>query len=706
MQNPSYSGIPQPPPIPGQAAADAASGPPRPIPAEPGLGQRIPSSMELDEDGGYRSASSSGLSSAAKMQLGLFATLLLVPVVAMMAGSGERELYFLSGLPNPYTIEIVAETTDDDGQTTPDASFEPIELELIAGQPVVMKLASGRYRMGTTDGTQLDASLPRTFEVSGWDRANRVINPDGAATLLQFEAPYARRWEDFDEDDVFKATFQPLAMDHRYENVENMFEPLPQEIRGSRRGKVEWQESLYNIRLSRWVWPDQFVAFLASEIDRDTAFVYARRQCWGDPHSEATRLLLTSLPADERVKILRERLDVQPVDAVWHEWYQDAVAARPIALGDASDDDNATDEADAGSSIAPLAFETIDLVDEYDARLAADPGNADLIALRARLHPDAEARLAGLTDAIAADPSCVLAHRELARLSLSLMQVPAAGRRLGDAYDAVRLREQAGDPIGPAERAMLDAIQQQVYEMSGRSDLVMKLVARQRPSEMPDLALARDAVALCQYRGAKTATGLFTRARISIYPDSVRHARREVARLSGDTETYIEALGSPHHSRSPDSRFVRLTRGQQLEAAVLLRGRQPNWIIEVTREIDQAAEATEWAIVRLTLAGESGQDRIVAHADEQLVRRLQAGSPTHRRLAELFAQDPPDWDALAALPLQVDEKRIFLTYAGQRWPSLRRQAYDLARSLNRSPSFPHRLIDSITRGRRLASTRR
>ena len=333
------------------------------------------------------------------------------------SAAGSREVFVVSGLNGPSTVEI-------DGDPVP----------LLPGLSVPVELAEGTHTVTLIlpDGRRIDRG---TFEVEGsffgrvFDGETRVLNPDAVALLWDAPVTYGIASAAEPERLLTPALYQTA------DGIDYAFEEPPAEITldAKKKGAVKRELSLADLPA------EEAALTLMRQVGPDAAGAWALERLALEPGEAALAGWVNALvePAEVQAR-LSPLLAERPVRVNLHRVAQDAEAQR-----------------DGEAAVA----------ERYAGLLAEDPSDPDLLYLAARLDPDLARSEERLRRAVAQRPghpwaSLALTHLEMARgeLDAAAGHAEAAaevgGLDLLDAVDWMRGRFdrlRAELPMDPAD---------------------------------------------------------------------------------------------------------------------------------------------------------------------------------------------------------------------------------------------------------------
>jgi tetratricopeptide (TPR) repeat protein len=490
-------------------------------------------------------------------------------------------------------------------------------------------------------------------ETPFWSRPFRdrtiVINPDRAALIHWTKASYSPR-DSQSEPPPDQVVQHGGELVHQFTGIHYAFEPFPAELKTSNKGSI-YKTGLSLVDAGA---PFSVLSSLNAMMmsgDEANALTIVQRHATLEPEQFVyVRLLSSLMDTEEFLAFVRPGLDARPLRVEWHRAYQEAVET-------------------SGAQT--------DLAAEYDARLAADPADANLIYLAGRARQDPEEAETYFRRAADATPPSPWA---LSALNYDLM----SEGRFEEALDFGR-RAAALDPANLGFQSLLyDALLANgLYPEAIEQARTLRLLMTGRQDrtwvnlELIPQVLSGDEAAV---------NGLLARTTdwvSSLGGDAAdqAHMRRG---LEGDV-AYIQ--GRPDEALEKwkdldDYRFeVAVTSGQFAAALALLQENEEN--------LDSSDH-----LLAYLLAQRAGDDAAVRHR-ERAAESLAQGNADQRRFAAAL-RDPASADlpALMKVPLKDSDKLLALTALGVASPLARPTLYPLARKLDYRPDFPHLFIRS------------
>jgi hypothetical protein len=346
---------------------------------------------------------------------------------------------------------------------------------------------------------------------------------------------------------------------------------------------------------------------------------------------------------------LKPGLERRPVEMNWHRTFQNLLEVR-----------------ERESEVT--AF--------YDAALAKEPDNGDLIYLRSRIELDPEQSLSLIERARKAAPNSPWPWYSLGYRAMCRGDWP-------EALEAISKAKELGfdlEMLRPTfSWLQLGAGEGEAVVATARAQL------QQDPTDIAALAILLDAlVGLQQPDAARQELEAWTARNSSAggNPSAMAHVFRvSLYYQVGD----FESLGA---SVEP---FMVPTL-QSLRTAYWLATGQPDKLANASAILKEP-----WDVLSLAVAFQSvGNDAEAATWRQRACDQLGAGGPHERQAAEWLAGDSaPDFAKIEQFTLDPRNKLIFLCALGQRFAELHGQAAELAWKLNVSHAPPYHLVARV-----------
>lgn len=565
------------------------------------------------------SAPALGAATAAAALLALTALPPLAGALVWRELAGRDTPWVLvNGLREPYTVEFAGRT-----------------LELDPDQPVALRLPEGtRTWTARLPRGEVNGSLTvRRPWYAPWRGLAGVVTPDGAGVLLLERADYAETEVDgeYDEDAAYGGAVAWVVREPDF-----VLEPFPTttttriHLQGDTRTRLA-SVADFALRARHGMLersgppgsPARFLGALLAQMPDDL---------------ETLHLVVSRLPPDEALTILRRGFDLRPLPLDLHRHLQD------FAAGHAPEE--------------PLAA-------RYAALAAADPGDGIAAYLAGRANPVLPETLAWHRKAVAAARPCTDAWLDIATAltvvgdwngALEALDAAArAGADPGTVFATERLaRHGLGDPRG-----------------------FLALIRERRRAAPLDEVLAAEEIRLLHVtEGADAARTFAARflaeARAGLPGQGFGIVSASIRAVLSDTLGQGAARGE-----SPAASIIALARRGAVDELALHAGR---------------AEGDEGAYLLLEaslVAAFSGQDGAARRLVDEAFRLRPATVPL--RFAADFAAKPTPAGAerLTRVAIPLTRRRVLLGALALRFPEHRGVLAVAALQSNADPSFPH-----------------
>jgi tetratricopeptide (TPR) repeat protein len=539
---------------------------------------------------------------------------------AISTGQG-RKVSVVNGLPIAYT-----------------ATINGVEVPLQPFSHVTRSFPEGDLAVAVVDPKLQIPAGTATIQTNFWARPflskTFLINPDQCAIVHWQKAYYASNPADAKPHENDLRVGQLL---HEFGQIDHPFEEFPGQVKVKQGGTTSrTRVSLMLPGPGRGV---ELPAMMAQAMLPDEA---ASRVLWtfanALPDSEMILAILsTRIPKPEMIEKLRPRLAERPVLVDWHRFYQN--------LSDAE----------------------ANLVPEYEATLAKEPTNPDLMYLLGRIITDPDRELELFTKAAESTPpssharhaigfrslargefepglaDCLIAV-ELAPRQLSFQRSVTMGRTALEKWDELIRAETdqfaaRGMPMGVSEPML------QWFVWSGREG-----EGQARVDAWKQLAAAEgddpNDVALTEQR-----------------------YQRAVLVAKGDWSTLTEQLALP--GAESNAGLEELLFMKRYDAAANM----------TSANSDETSGPTHLLISLLADAG--GEAELAAAQRKAALESLARANRNYRPFHAALAGDvAPDIDELLHASVDLDEKRILLTAVARKFPDSSGPLLELARKLN------------------------
>ncbi|WP_199226809.1 hypothetical protein [Opitutus sp. ER46] len=562
----------------------------------------------------------------------------VVYLVACAFSGNTLRVAVVSGLPEPYVVTL-------NGTEYPLKPGVPKLIEASAGE-FTLRGAPGRNGVETFDARLGFFSRP-------FDRRVLIVNPDRAAILYTEQVTYYPDTAVAAKEAPRPVTLHANRLWYHLPRPEFFFEKPPKTVSMSSRSGV-----VRKAQIAQWIEPNlasrqsALSAYLGDAAGQEYIGNYVRLQ----PNDDlALRLLVALLPPADARRVLESRLSDRPVLVEWHRTYQ---------------------------FVMDRSFPDFDLTAQYHSALQAEPGDGAMMYLYGRLLLDPAAARPFYERALRAKVPCAYATYALAT------DLMGQGRYA----DALPLLEQAAkDGVGGGA---IELRRRDALLALGRFDELQSNAHARAVAQPDDAGAFLDELVLSQTRTPNRAAG--ERAIASfIAAFRARHAGEDGEMLN----YYLSAQ-------------LAYVLGDEVTAAALLR-RVKTAQAEFEAAVDRRSH-TDAATAAAKIKGAESQHRLIMMLAAQAAGDGQ-GAETHfqqaleamakedqygRRLAQgCRGTAPVDHDAILQTPMFSDELRVLFTALGVRYPEQRERYFSRARELDRSPTFPHLLLQAV-RGER------
>ena len=544
----------------------------------------------------------------------------------------NRDVRFVSGLPVDQTVTIGGNA-----------------YELRPHESTWISLGEGDFEFTSVAPPYEDFTGEVEIETGFFGRPftspTFVFNPDANAVIVDEWNVYAERAAD--QTGGYELLHGQTLYEFR--GVDYPFKQFPDTLRVSDKKKSVRKTRLDTVT-PRDLPPSDLASAVFTEVGPAAAARFSAVEAVANPDDEDLLQMAIALN-EEPLDLLRKNLDRDPPLVEWHRMYQS------VAGQDAE----------------------VDLVAEYDRRLAASPENAALQYLRGRVEPDRATAAGFFEEAMRLDPEFAYAPAALAYAALSAGEFEKAAEYAEAAF--------AIDTENDNARAM-------------RHDA--RLATRDRRGI---LASAESERAGGEIENLTQLVADFTFAR------EPRTAADVVNDTPDEQRTYQSGVGSSDGARAYFLAMIEYAKGDLAEAvwradkdieAGEVEPATAYRLAVMRRDLDAAAAAVgerSAADSSLTLAllahlkGEAEQaDAFIDSAAEMIA----AYGADGRQFAGFLTGDaPPPMDAVRDNGLPVSLKMLAVAALGIRFESVREEAFAFAGRLNFNPVFPKLLVDEV-----------
>ena len=539
-----------------------------------------------------------------------------------------------SGLAKPYRVELNGTAYD-----------------LQPGRPILLQLPEGEFvlRHAPAGPDEQRFKVTTDFLSRPFARQSLVINPDQSAIICEESVYYHPTGASVSGGEEGSFSLHASQAFYVVPRPDHWFEPFPATISMD---STSSRERRTRVAPLDPVPLDARVSLLAKhggyEVVRGYLAAVARFEAEDDT---LERAIMTELkPADAR-QLLESNLGRRPVLVEWHRAYQYFMESH---------------------------FPGVDLPATYHRWMDAAPEDGDLVYLYARLlvdetvadplyerarhcrHPSLYGAYALATDKFAdgryAECLDLLAEAERGGMNTSSLHLRkrdtllALGRG-GEALEDVRRRRQA-DPVG--------------------TELFLEELALAQAAH-PDDAGGRKAI-------AGFVAGLRARFGGSDFSGLEKYLTAHLAYLVGDEKQAAELTAK---LEGPYNAFeAAIDRRDAARAAAAIKG------------LGEPPVEFCWI---LSLAAHAAGDEPAAKTYYDQAVAILAKSDAHSRAvaAWLRTGGPAEHDRIRRIPAYADESRVMFAVLGLRYPEERERYFARVRDLDRNPTFPHLLVQSV-----------
>lgn len=558
----------------------------------------------------------------------------------------RREVFLVSGIDRPYTVRL-------NGVTHSVAARSVTPIRIAEGDAVVEIIDPPGVSPAETVCVRTPL-LSRPF-----DKQAFVINPDHAAVLQHGQVVYSSGGG----GNAPEPTFSGGRALHEFDRIDYAFEEPPRSLQLSSHSDRLTKHTLRPLQKDADIPPVALLAMIGDRLGPGTVAEVARRHILLEPeHSEYLQVLSTSEAPRQVADFLRPLLARRPLQVQWHRAYQNAMTAM-------HQDDQ--------------------IAREYDAMLAADPANKDLMYLAGRAYQDLDKSVALCRKAVDGDAPSGYAAFSLSAYHLANGEFPDAVRY---AQIAARVMPNEEDVRAYLRWALI---------ADGQLGPALAMLALDQAGPLT--------TALPAYAEEVVLRGLQNdRAKAQIPIDAFRNrlgrrspemTNNEVRRLQASLEYAMGMLDAYARilepSTDPADRFcLHVTRGDATAADRDLAEANP----ARSKKGGSSGDGNDAALHLITylLADRQGRadvaDRHLATAADLLAK----GRYEERIVAAALGGKPDRPIAeIVRLRGHPTEKRLWLAALGFRDPAARDACFALGRKLNVDPRFPHRLLRDV-----------
>jgi hypothetical protein len=481
-----------------------------------------------------------------------------------------------------------------------------------------------------------------------------VLNPDGAALVVQEEAEYVPNGSS-KTGDPNTAPPHLFAGDllYSFDGMDYEFDPFPTSIEmdSSTSRMTKKRVGLYDRELTA----EETLFVVEKEVGPEKLKQYIRNRAMTDPDNpEFVQIYLRMLDPHKALEEARPMLAKRPVLIEWHRFYQDAVGRL---------------EPDH------------DLRAEYKGYLDQGPTDPGLMYLLGRASPDRkEAREMFLRStqgpkpfaygfyALAYDDMCLGDFKAALDHAVNAVQLKPDAEAFKNQVESARLANRDYDTLIAAVRKEADAAPEDGGLVAREIDL-LAMAGRFDEAEQAKSAYVGRMIKVPQ-----------AKAQLPAWQASADAA---VKYIKGDLAGYAERTAAA--PTSAENRFaIDLSTGKLDEAAAELRK-------------DTSASANSHLLLYLAYA--TSPSFPAGAAESQLTaaaKDLADGDRDERRIAAwLTAPTPPDPEQFCAVIALPDEKRLLLAAMGLRDPAHAARYFKEAARFNYDTNFPYWTVRQV-----------
>ena len=475
-----------------------------------------------------------------------------------------------------------------------------------------------------------------------------VLNPDRTAIVYEEEALFVRETPK-SPDDLGRHCLMVGQSLYQFAKVDYPFGEFPASV-----ASVDGASSVNKKKVALWTLGTfmQQVQLIEKEIGHDDAVTFAQQTAIANPDNQSALMLLaTVMPHQQVVGFLRTRLDIRPVQVLWHRTYQQLVA-----------------------QIDPQ----YDLVSEYRARAKAEPEDSSLMYLLARVVPDrAESERWLRKSTHCAYPSgygfFALAYRALSRgdFENALIEAQQAAALLPDNLDAKAVETQALAATGHYDRLLNRFREAQAHTPLDPAPALQEIQLLAFQQDIRQAQRVRDAFVS---RASAPGRGAVIRQFEVASTAMLQYARGDMAR-------FLAAL--EHGPLTASERFEYDLSLDRLDDAAADLSTSP---------VTQADAHLTLAVAAL----DAGRDDLASRQFQLASAGYALGDTDMKRISQWLTQiDPPNPDDVCDVALMPDQKRLLLAAFGLKDPDHRDRYFKAAAELNYDHAFPYLTVKRV-----------
>jgi hypothetical protein len=554
----------------------------------------------------------------------------------------SRNVWLVNGLDRAYDVRV-------DGQVQ----------HLLAHESRPIKLSEGQVHLASADAAtpfpEQTIRLRTPLFSRPFAKPLFVVNPDRTALVYEEDTLFARETPK-SPDDLDHHRMQVGQTLYQFTGVDYPFDEFPDSLSGA-----DGAAAVRKKKVTVWTLgaPNQLTRLVEKEMGHEAAVTFARNMAVCNPESQSAMMLLaTVMPHPQVVSFLRTRLEVRPVQVVWHRTYQ---------------------------QLAAQLDPRFDLVSEYRARVKAEPENASLMYLLARVVPDrAESEQWLQKSTRCAYPSgygfFALAYRALSRgdFETALIAAQEAATLLPENLDAKAVETEALVATRHYDRLLNRAREEQSHSPLDPGPVLQ---------EIQLLALQKN-----PQQAARVREAFISRASGPGRAEMVRRFEVSATALlqyaGGDLAHFLSAL-----ERGPitfDERFAYDLSLDRLDDAAADLSTNPG--------------ALAGAHLTLAVAAlDAGREDLASRQLQLASAGYAKGDNEMKRVSQWLAQQElPSPDDVCEVALMPDQKRLLLTALGLKDGAHRDRYFKAAAELNYDRAFPYLTVKRVLDGPLLA----
>lgn len=558
--------------------------------------------------------------------------LMVLSVVAIVRG---RTLFLVNGLDRPYEVEINGE------------SFKLLPLK---HQKIKLREGEILVQIAEPGFSPFTAEIKTPFWARLLNNRTFIINPDGTAVLMWEKMPYFY-------DSITPDPSRGEQYDYRYyagkvfwefRNIDYVFTDFPEKVETK---VIKRALSRERLSLVAKYDPSLVVNDLVAEDDIESLVSWSIHQLENDPlNSVYLYYLKAYYPAEDLLAFVRQKLEERPVLVDWHRFYQEHMY-------------KTTPEHD--------------LVAEYTAYLAKEPGDSSLQYLLGRAMEDPFESEKIYLQSVENDSPSPYGYYGLAFLLTSRGEFAEANRYL---EKALALMPEILD-FTWLEKELMWAL--------GKYDELLARVEEQGKIQPYNIDLVTESICLYAAKGELNYALYSIEDFMVLINDGTaeghdslnRYLQAVTAYAGGEVDEYLELLSTVDRERFAFE--ISLTSGQLADAMSVL---------------DQVEHVSETEYLLLYIAAKNQSEEEMAESSLQKALEMLKDSPEERYFAAcLTGSAEPAPDKITHLAMSPYDKSIILTALGLKYPQHSSQFFALADKLNYYPKLPYLFLKDIHR---------